>query len=306
MAKVVFAGTTNFGVPTLEYLKEHHELLFVITQPDKPTGRKKIMTAPPVKVWAEQNGIPIHQPSKIEDLTDALKAAAPEVMVVAAYGQIIPAGVLNIPRHGCVNLHTSLLPKYRGASPIQAALLNDDHQTGVSIMLMDEKMDHGPLLAAYPTDIAYTDNYASLSAKLAQIAATGLAETLPQWLAGEISPTAQNHEQATFVKMLTREHARIDWTKPARQIYKQVQALNPEPGTWSTLDKKSVKIIKVAEVRNGRIDLPGKIYSDNGECLVKCGDYSIKLITVQPEGKKEISGRDFLNGLRNLETKVLV
>jgi methionyl-tRNA formyltransferase len=306
MAKVIFIGTTDFGIPTLEYLKQNHDLLFVITQPDKPAGRKKVLTAPAVKMWAETNGVKILQPQKIENEIETIQTASPDVMIVAAYGQIIPQSVLDAPKHGCINLHTSLLPKYRGASPIQAALLNDDKQTGVSIILMDHKMDHGPLLSTHPIQISDSDTYPTLNAKLAQIAAAGLAETLPKWLSGKLSPTPQNHDQATFVKTLRRDDARIDWTQSARKIFKQTQALNPEPGTWTTLDKKSVKILQVEEIRNGRIDLPGKIYSEHGDCLVKCGDYSLKLINVQPEGKKEISGRDFLNGLRNLETKVLI
>lgn len=306
MSKIIFVGTTDFGVPALEYLKQNHDLLFVITQTDKPAGRKKILTSPAVKNWAESNGVKVLQPLKIEDEIESIKSASPDVLIVGAYGQIIPNAVLDIPSKGSLNLHTSLLPKYRGASPIQNAIMNGDKETGITIIKLDEKMDHGPIISQATIPIENSDTYPTLHAKLAVLAAKLLSEILPQWIDGKISPQEQSHAEATFVKMIKRDDARLDWTQPARSIVQKIKALNPEPGTWTTLDKKSVKILSVEEVHTGRIDLPGKIYSENKDCLVKCGDYSIKLLLVQPEGKNPISGTDYINGLKNLETKVLV
>lgn len=304
--KTIFIGTSKFGIPALDNLKRDYSLLAVVTMPDKPVGRKKILTPPDVKIWAEKNNVKVFQPIKISEIENELKAFAPDLMVVAAYGQIIPVPILNIPKLGCINIHSSLLPKYRGASPIQTAILNNDKTTGVTIMKMDREMDHGAILSQESIVIEEPDDYTSLHEKLSNLGAELLSKTLPKYINGEIKPVEQNHSEATFVKLITRADAKIDWTKPARQILQQIKALNPEPGTWTTLDKKSVKILKAEEVKTGLIELPGKIYADGKNCLVKCGDYSLKLLQVQPEGKNPISGSDFLNGLKNLETKVLI
>jgi methionyl-tRNA formyltransferase len=304
--KIIFIGTTELGIPTLEMLKRDYDLRLVITQPDKPAGRKRIPNPSPVKIWAMANGVNFIQPEKVADGEQAIREIAPDVMVVVAYGQIIPKHVLDLPRRGAVNLHPSLLPKYRGASPIKTAILNDDKKTGVTIMLMDEKMDHGPILGCASIPIQETDDHDSLFEKLAELGARIMKESLAGWLDGTLKPQEQDHDRATFVKMIRRDDARIDWTRPARQILQQIKALNPEPGTWTTLDKKSVKIMAAEEVRTGKIELPGKIYAEGRDCLVKCGDYSLKLLQVQPEGRNQISGRDFLNGLKNLETKVFI
>ncbi len=304
--KVIFAGTTDFGIPTLEMLKENFELKLVIAPPDKPVGKKKVLTAPAVKQWAITNGYEVIQPARIQDALTKIQEISPDVMVVAAYGQIIPLPILNLPKHGSINLHSSLLPKYRGASPIHAAILNDDKETGVTIMAMDEKLDHGPILGVAKVSINEHDNYPSLHKKLSEIAPGTLLEVLQKIQSGQIQSTPQDESQATNVKMFSREDARIDWTKPARSILQKIKAYNTEPGTWTTLDGKSVKIIAAEEAKDGRIELPGKIYQLGSDCLVKCGDYSLKLLTVQPEGKKPYSGKDFLNGLKNLETKVFV
>lgn len=307
MAKVIFVGTTELGIPSLNMLKQEQNLRLVVTTPDRPAGRKKNLTPSPVKQWAVDNGVDFLQPQKISEAEDAIKTIAPDVMVVASYGQIIPKAILDLPRKGSINIHPSLLPKYRGPTPIPGALLNDDKETGVTLILMDEKMDHGPILASKKITIDVADNFKTLhDGKLAQLSAELLSETLPKLFDGSIQPQTQDDSQATFVKFFTRDHARIDWTKPARQILQQIKALNPEPGTWTTLDKKSVKIMGAEEVRTGKIELPGKIYAEGKDCLVKCGDYSLRLLQVQPEGKNQISGRDFLNGLNNLETKVFV
>ena len=304
--RVIFIGNGEFGIPALDILKRDYDLALVISSPDRPTGRKKVLTPPPVKGWAVEQGIPILQPEKIADAEKKIRELGPDVLIVASYGQIIPQGVLNLAKKGAINLHSSLLPKYRGASPIQSAIMSDDKETGVTVMLMDEKMDHGPIIAQEKAPITEQDDYTSLHAKLAKIASLLLSDYLPKWLDGSAKVIEQDHSQATIAKLITREDARIDWTQPARKIVQKIKALNPEPGTWTTLDKKSVKILKAEEVRSGRVELPGKIYAEGHDCLVKCGDYSVRLVTVQPEGKNPITGPDFLNGLKKLETKVFV
>jgi methionyl-tRNA formyltransferase len=306
MAKIIFAGTTEFGIPALEMLMKEHDLSLVITQPDRPVGRKKILSSPAIKIWAMAKGIKTVQPEKIADASPEIQAIDPDLLIVAAYGQIIPKHILEIPKHGSINLHSSLLPKYRGASPIQAALLNDEKETGVTIMRMDEKLDHGAIYSQTKVAIEENDNYSSLHEKLATTAAELLAKTIPQILDNLLTPKEQDHSQATIVTNINRDHAKIDWTQPARKILSKIKALNPEPGTWTTLNKKSVKIMAAEEARSGRVDLPGKIYADGKDCLVKCGDYSLKLLMVQPEGKKPMTGQEFLNGIKNLETKILV
>lgn len=302
--RIVFFGTTDFGIPSLERLVEKHEVVLVITQPDKPHGRKKIMTAPQIKLWSGIHKIETIQPEKLSEIEEKIQSVKPDMIITASYGKIIPEKILNIPRLKSVNIHPSLLPKYRGPSPIQTAIINDEKQTGISIMLMDSQLDHGPILAQKAVDVSEADNYESLHAKLAEQSAALLTETVEQYSEGKIVPKEQNHELATFTKLLTRNDARLDWTMPARQLLQIIKALNPNPGTWTTLDGKSVKIIQAEEYKSGSIDLPGKIFTQDKNVLVKCKDYSLKLLLVQPDGKQPLSGTDFLNGLKNIETKI--
>jgi methionyl-tRNA formyltransferase len=306
MARVIFAGTTELGIPTLEMLKRDFDLALVITPPDRLAGRKKTPNPSPVKKWAVENNVRIEQPEKISDLEGAIKEIAPDLLVVVAYGHIIPKNILDIPKKGSINFHPSLLPKYRGPSPIKTAIMNDEKETGVTIMVMDEKMDHGPLLSLVKMQVDESDNHDQILQKLAGLGADTLKDVLPKWMVGEIKPEEQDHDKATFSKMIRRDDARIDWTQSSRSILQKIKALNPEPGTWTTLDGKSVKIMGAEEHKNTKIELPGQIYAEGRDCFVKCGDYSLKLTLVQPEGKNPVSGQDFLNGLKNLETKVLV
>ncbi|MGE5392986.1 MAG: methionyl-tRNA formyltransferase, partial [Candidatus Saccharibacteria bacterium] len=217
--KIVFAGTTRFGIPALELiLKSEHELLAVITQPDRPVGRKQTLTETPIKTWALKRQIKTLAPEKIQDAAAEIRNLSPDVMVVAAYGQIIPADVLEIPKFGSFNLHASILPKYRGASPIQAALIEGEKETGVTLILMDEKMDHGPMAGFAKTEIDPKDTFDSLYDKLANAAAGLLLERLPQIEDKSLKLIAQNHEQATFTRMIRRQDARINWTEDAAKI----------------------------------------------------------------------------------------
>jgi methionyl-tRNA formyltransferase len=304
--KIIFVGTADFGIPTLEKLKSLYEIPLIITQPDKPTGRKQALTAPPIKAWAEKNNIRTIQPEKIASAKKNIADVEPDLMIVAAYGQIIPLDVLKVPKKGSVNIHGSLLPKYRGSSPIQAAILNGEQETGITFIEMDEKMDHGPIL--HQARLAINDNqtFLEIYKLLAQLSAEEMAKFLPDFFAGKTKPVIQNSGQATYTKLITKNDGRIKWTNPAQAIQRQVMALNPEPGTWTILDDKSVKIIKTEVLIENKIELAGKLYRSSGNLAVKCADFSIKLLEVQPEGKKPMTGNDFLNGLKNLDTKIFV
>jgi len=192
-----------------------------------------------------------------------------------------------------------LLPKYRGASPVQAAILNLEPETGITLIQMDEKMDHGPMIAKAMTEIEEHDDYPKLYKKLSELAASLVVQSLPEWFEGKKQTVEQEHDKATFTKLITREDAKIDWSKSAKMINAQIRALNPEPGTWTTIDGKIVKILSSEIVNDHKIELPGKIYSSLGELTVKTLDNSLILKLVQPEGKTAMSGKDFLNGLKS-------
>lgn len=304
--KIAFAGTTEFGIPTLEMLKAQHELVLIITQPDKPAGRNKELTESPIKMWALKNNLDVVQPEKISEIMNTLADIKPDLLLVAAYGQILPKEILNISKFGSVNIHGSLLPKYRGASPIQTALLNGDKETGITLLLMDEKMDHGPIIAKRTIPIDDKDDYLSLYNKLAKQSAQTVAEVLPNWFDGKIKAQEQDHNRASYTNLITRKDAKIDWTKPAQQIEHMVKAFYPEPGAWSMFDGKILKIIKARAVSEAKIELPGKLYRTSDQLMVKCGTGSLLLLEIQPEGKKPMAGKDFANGIRNLSEKLLI
>ena len=302
--KIIFAGTSEFGIPTLEKIKD--QLILIITRPDKPAGRDKKITAPPIKLWAQKNNIPFAQPEKLLTTHDQLQTLQPDLLLVAAYGQIISKEILDIPKFGSINIHGSILPKYRGASPIQSAILNGDPQTGITLLKMDEKMDHGPIIATKTIAIDGTDSFSSLYKKMSLLAADLVLETLPKWFAGEIKPIEQNHEQATFTKLLAREDGKIDWAQPAVEIERKIRAFNPEPGTWTKLQDKTIKILEVGILSDHKIELPGKLYTHDGQLVVKCLDNGLIIKKLKPEGRNEMSGRDFLNGLRDFKSRIFI
>lgn len=304
--RIIFAGTTEFGIPTLEKVKTEHEFVAVITQPDRPAGRKKELSPSPIKLWAERNQILVLQPEKISDLLSVVRDLNPDLLLAAAYGQIIPRTVLEIPNHGSINLHGSLLPKYRGASPIQTAILNGDKTTGVTLFFMDEKLDHGPILSQATITINDDDNYLSLYKKLSLLSADLVVETLKNLNNIKLKP--QDESLATYTKLFTLKDGKINWTDNASKVHNQIRALNPQPGTWTTLNDKSqsVKILEAETATDLGIDLPGKILKNGNKMLVKCGVGSLWIKQIQPAGKKPMPGIDFLNGLKNLETKLFM
>ncbi len=311
MITVVFFGTSEFAVPSLKAILGElentlgagspYKIVSVVTQPDRPVGRHAKRQKPPVKLAAEHFGLPVLQFEQVksDEAFEKLKALKADVAVVASFGQIIPQRVLDLYKYGMVNVHSSLLPKYRGASPIQAAIANGDKETGVSIMLIDAKMDHGPVLDTWSTMIEQTDTTGTLTTKLAELGADLLAHTLPDYLAGKIVPVEQDHSQATIVKLLKREDGRLDTlNKSAEELERLVRANDPWPGTFIEVEGERLKIL-TSEV-DGATDLqPGMRYQVDGMPAIACGDgVGLVLTTVQPEGKPPLEGAAFLRGAR--------
>jgi methionyl-tRNA formyltransferase len=305
--KIIFVGTPEFGAIILEGLiKANFKPVLVVTETDKPVGRKKIITPPPVKIIAEKYSIPIAQPEIIRNLELEIKNLKPDLGIVAAYGQILPNNILSIPKFGFLNVHPSLLPKYRGPSPIQHAILNGDKETGISIMLLDEKMDHGPIIAQRELEFSISNfQFKNLHDELAELGIKILMETIPKWLDKEIAAIPQDESQATYTKILTKDDGRIDWTKPAEFIERQVRAFSPWPGTFSFCSEnqfgiKSIKILKAGiqeQTGMGPFGEPGKTYmATNEKIAVQAGKDFLVIEELQPESGKKMLARDFLMG----------
>lgn len=306
MIRTIFMGTPQFAVPALLALFEISEVIAVITKPDEPVGRKKILVPPPIKVEAQKRNVLVLQPEKIRDpqFISIIRDLQPDLIVVAAYGKIIPRELLALPRYGTINVHASLLPKYRGASPKQAAILAGESETGVTIMLIDELLDHGPILAQATISIAPDETGGSLTEKLATVGAKLLAATIPEWVAGRIKPQEQDHAKATMTKLLTRDDGKIDWSKPADYIERLVRVYDPWPGAWTTVWIKDlglrIKVLK-ARLQPKSYNLnpkskSGTLFKTPHGLAVVCSTGSLELLKLQVEGKRPISAREFING----------
>lgn len=303
---LVFFGTAEFAVPILEALvKEGWPVSLVVTQPDEPAGRHQEMQAPPIKITAQKMDLKVAQPTKLtNDFIDStLELKQVGLFIVCAYGRFLPESLLKLPPHGAINIHPSLLPKYRGPSPIQTAILHGDKTTGVSTMLLDAEMDHGPLLGQKKVEIGLEETAPELSLRLAKLGAQMLTEILPDFLAGTITPTPQNHEFVTLCKILQREDGEINWSRSTLEIYNQWRALQPWPGVFSVLDIQSkrirVKLVRLhlTEKNTPANKNPGELVADGKALGIACGDRKILLIEeLQPEGKKSMSGEAFVNG----------
>jgi methionyl-tRNA formyltransferase len=305
--KVIFAGTPEFAVPYLEGLfnDQDFSIIGVLTQPDKPVGRKQELTPSPIKVLAERHNLNIWQPEKIcgnVEVMEQLKKAGADVLVVVAYGQILPQELLDLFSLGAINVHPSLLPKYRGASPVQSAVLNGDEKTGISIMLMDEKMDHGPILIQEEISLNGTETSESLLETLSKRGVPLLIESIKKYSTKEIVGCEQKHELATFCRMINKEEARIDWDKSAQEINNAVRGFYAWPIAWTTLNGQRFKIFPPVEAVDGLPEAEiGQIRVVEGEILVQCGKDVLKLNKVQLEGKKEMTAKELLNGLKDLD-----
>lgn len=303
--RTVFMGSPEFALPVLQALVELYPVVGVVTQPDRPAGRGKILTPPPVKVLAEQYRLPIIQPQRLSqpDAFAQLAAWAPELIVVAAFGQILRPQVLDLPRHGCINVHASLLPRWRGAAPIQAAILHGDSETGVTIMRMDPGIDTGGMLSQRALPIQPDDTASSLSARLAEVGARLLVETLPAYLEGRISPQVQDEQFATYAPMLKKEDGALDFQKPAAELARQVRAYDPWPGTFLEWNGQPVKVLQAHAFPEARINWdrqlkPGAKLRSGNLPAVKAAEGLLILDVLQPAGKKPQTGAEFLNGAR--------
>jgi len=301
--KIIFMGTPDFGVPSLLSLINQVTILAVVTQSDKKVGRKQELSQSPIKKVALEHKIEVLQPEKIKGNAEFIRRVQnlqPDLIVVVAYGFLLPKEILNIPKYGVVNVHASLLPKYRGASPIQAAILNGDKKTGITIMLIDDKMDHGPILAQKQIAITNNDNFETLHDKLAQLGADLLLETLPKYISGEIKPVAQNEAEATYCKILTKEDGKIDWTKSAVEIERQVRAFTPWPGSFTYWDNNVLKILSASAYASTKLSLTasavGEVLKINDGLAVACGKDALEVLELQLEAKKPMSAKEFLNG----------
>lgn len=299
---VVFFGTHEFAVRILEGLLQSPtiEVVSVVTQPDKPVGRKQELQPSPVKILAAKRGVSVIQPESLKQFSFD---TTPDLFVVAQYGKLIPEHLLKAPAHGTINVHTSLLPNYRGASPIQSSIWNGDSETGVTIMLMDVGMDTGPILAQQKIEIDIDDTYALLEEKMAYIASPLLLETIEKYIEGKITPQVQDDTEATSCRKLSREDGQIDWNKTTAEIYNQYRAFTPWPGVWSVVNGKRLKLLQVTP-SNVQIKSGVLTFIDD-TILIGTQDASIEVKELQIEGKSKMSAREFMNGYASLKNSVL-
>lgn len=295
--RIVFMGTPDFAVPSLQALIDAgHDVCAVYTQPDKPQGRKQILTAPPVKTLALEHDIPVFQPNtlKNEDEQARLRELAPEVIIVVAYGKLLPKAVLDIPPHGCINVHGSLLPRWRGAAPIQWAVIAGDEMAGVTTMQMAEGLDTGDMLLTYETKVGEKETAGELFDRLAQSGAELLTQTLVKL--DEITPRPQDDAQSCYAHMLDKQMAVIDWSKSAHEIDCLIRGLNPWPIALTTLSGERLKVF-AAEKANGRGE-PGTVLEADPKkgLTVACGEGALKLTEIQLVGGKRMKATDFLRG----------
>lgn len=308
MARVSFMGTPHFAVPTLLALGESHQIVGVVTQPDRQAGRGRKVVASPVKEMALAQGWPLLQPATLRspDAVAQLAAWNPDVIVVAAFGQILHQPVLALPPYGCLNVHASLLPRYRGAAPIAAAILNGETVTGVTIMHMDEGLDTGPVLAQAECPIVPDDTTATLTAGLAGLGAELLVATLPGWLTGQISARPQDDSLASYCKPLEKADGHLDWTQHAAHLDRQVRACDPWPGAFTTWQGQRLRVLR-ARARpawQGQAR-PGQVIELDGSIGVATGRGALQLVEVQLAGKKPMTAVVFARGQRDLVGNLL-
>jgi methionyl-tRNA formyltransferase len=300
MNRILFMGTPEFAVPTLAMLAEKYKVVGVFTQPDKPAGRGRQLTASPVKRWValQEHSLPVLQPRTLRDPTVQAQLAElkPEVIVVAAFGLLLPQPVLDLPPRGCINVHASLLPRYRGAAPIPAAILNGDAHTGITLMRLDAGMDTGPIIAQASLPIQPDDTTGTLSARLAELGAQLTVETLPRWLAGEITPQPQDETQATLAPKLNKDDGRLDWRKSAAELERRVRAFSPWPGTFTTWNSKLLRILSVQVTGRKTQGAGALVVKDESGIGVMTGEGILQLGMVQLEGKRAMSAVDFIRG----------
>lgn len=295
-------GTPDFSTKVLEMLIAKEDVIAVVTQPDRPVGRKRVMTPPPVKEVALQNGIEVYQPEKISQSEDlqTLIDLKPDLIVTAAFGQILPKALLDAPRLGAINVHASLLPKYRGGAPIHQAIIDGEKETGVTIMYMAQKLDAGDIISQQAIDIEANDDVGSMHDKLSFLGADLLAKTLPDIINGTNERIEQNEEEATFASNISREDERIDWSKSAQDIYNHIRGLSPWPVAYTKLDDKNMKLYQ-AHIVEGKEGKPGEIIETTKKAIIVGTGSSdaIALTDIQLSGKKRMPTANFLSGYQD-------
>ncbi|MBL8093987.1 MAG: methionyl-tRNA formyltransferase [Anaerolineales bacterium] len=299
MTSIVFMGTPDFSVPSLRALARDYSVVGVVTQPDRPAGRGRQLVAPPVKVAAVELGIPVIQPNRLREpeAMAQLQVWSPDLVIVAAFGQLLKPAVLDLPAHGCVNVHASLLPRHRGAAPIAAAILAGDDEAGVTIMRMDVGLDTGPMLATRAIPIGEADTAGSLTERLAVLGAELLSDTLPGYLAGAISAQPQDSARATYAPQLKKEDGRLDFTETAEALARRVRALSPWPGAYCLWQGQPLKVLEARPI-SGR-GLPGIVSGGLDGPALACADGQLLLVKIQPAGKRPMSALDFARGTRD-------
>lgn len=298
--RIVFMGTPEFACPTLAALLAGPDhVVGVVCQPDRPRGRGLAVTAPPVKTLALAHGVPVLQPTKVRtpDFFEALRALDPDLVVVAAYGRILPRAILELPPRGCVNVHASILPRHRGAAPIQHAILAGDAETGITIMAMSEEMDAGDTYLVRRTPIAPDDTGGTLTERLSRLGAESLMDALAGLAAGTLRPVPQPTEGITFAPRIEREHTRLDWRRPAAELARTVRAFAPAPAAFTTLDGETLKVF-AAEARPARGE-PGRVLEAGARgIVVAAGGDALALLEIQPQAKRRMPAAAFVAGRR--------
>ena len=296
---ILFMGTPEFAVPTLKTLiTSNHKVVGVFTQPDKPVGRKQILTPPPVKVCALEYNIPVFQPKSLKNGESELiiNDLSPDIIVVVAYGKILPKSILDVPKYGCVNGHASLLPRHRGASPIQWSIVCGDKKTGVTTMLMGEGLDTGDMLSRQETEIGVDETAGELHDRLSQITAVLMLETIEKLEKGEIVPIVQDDSLSTYAPIITKDMGFLKFDKTAEDINNLIRGFSPWPNAYFYLNGKRIKVHKAKVSEKTDIE-PATIIKADDEFIISCADYSsISLIEIQPEGSKRMTAKDYLKG----------
>jgi methionyl-tRNA formyltransferase len=298
--RVIFMGSPDFAIPSLKAVASIFEVVGVVTQPDRPAGRGRQLKSPPIKTLAIELGLTVIQPKRVNtsETINLIIEKKTDVIIVAAFGQILKKEVLDIPRYGCINVHASLLPRWRGAAPINAVIYHGDTETGITIMKMDEGLDTGPIISQQSIQIDPTDDAGLLSKKLAELGGELILETLPQYLTGEITPLPQDDSKATYAPMLTKDDGLLDFTQSAEQLARKVRAYSPWPGTYMHWADKILKIHKAHafEQASGQ---PGQTTRQENLLGVFTSEGVLILDEVQPAGKNRMPGKVFLNGARD-------
>ena|SRR5699024_1640619 len=302
MSKIVFMGTPDFSTGVLEMLIQEYDVIAVVTQPDRPVGRKKILTPPPVKKVALEHNIPVYQPEKLNNSSELEEIInlKPDLIVTAAFGQLLPKSLLDAPKHKAINVHASLLPKYRGGAPIHYAVMNGEKKTGITIMYMAEKLDAGNIISQDEVEILENDTVGEVHDKLATLGTELLKKTLPTIFNGTNDSIVQDDSLATFASNISREDERIDWTKDAQTIHNHIRGLSPWPVAYTTMDGKNLKLWRSEIVENVK-GKPGEIIETTKDAMIVAtgSEDGVALTEIQLAGKKRVKTRDYISGLQS-------